>query len=87
MGALQLEQFQKYSKVTWALYLKTVRSTLERCTHLHAGDRSLLVEDYSDEAQEAFDRLLVLNKRERELSLENQAYLKEVCKLLLYLLL
>jgi hypothetical protein len=45
------------------------------------------VEDYSDEAQEAFDRLLVLNKRERELSLENQAYLKEVAKLLLYLLL
>ena len=45
------------------------------------------MEDYSDEAQEAFDRLLVLNKREKELSLENQAYLKEVSKLLLYLLL
>ena len=47
----------------------------------------MIVEDYSDEAQEAFDRLLVLNKREKELSLENQAYLKEVSKLLLYLLL
>ena len=66
--------------------MKTVRTTLAKCTHLHAEDLSLIAEDYSDEVEEAFDRLLVVNKREKELSLESQAYLKEVSKLLLELL-
>ena len=48
LGALGLEQFARYSKVTWALYLKTVRFTLRKCTHLHAGDLSLIAEDYGD---------------------------------------
>ena len=82
-----LPQWQYYSKVTWALFLKTLRTTLRSCSYADKDEtlKPVLVQ-LSGEYAEVFDWLLVQNKQAKGLSLDLQAYLKEVAKLRLHLL-